>query len=256
MSGFLSIRVVGITAEPTDAADCVYSGTVTHQPAPLTTIADPASVVVEPTIGGLPAGYRYGVTRYADVILANAFPSRFAEILDTLESFEIDFEADIVAGGGGRAKHTKRFDESLYAQGWDKHNVTIEKLIDDAPIFRTRGHEIDVFRLGEGEDYPGVAVEMEWNNKDPFYHRDLNNFAGLHREGVIAVGVIVTRGPALQPRLETGAKMGYYSGGKYGRATTHWEKLLPMVNLGAGGECPLLLVGIEDDRVTGWPNDV
>lgn len=205
---------------------------------------------------GLPSGYRYGVTRYADVILSNAFPSRFAELLQSLNTFRIDFDKDIAPGGGGRAKHTKRFDESLYAQGWAKHNVTIEKLIDDVPIFRTRGHEIDVFKLGEDDDYPGVAVEMEWNNKDPFYHRDLNNFAGLHREGVIAVGVILTRGPELQLRLEAGGKAGHYSEDKYGKATTHWDKLLPMVNLGAGGECPLLLIGIEGDRVDGWPSGI
>ena len=38
-------------------------------------------------------------------------------------------------------------------------------------------------------------------------------------------------------------------GFKYGQSTTHWNKLLPRVNLGGGGECPLLLVGIEPERV-------
>lgn len=221
-------------------------------------IADPAlpGVVAEPTVSGLPSGYRYGVTRYADVILQNAFPRLFREILASLSIFTIDFQKEIVAGGGGCAPQTRRFDHSLYEQGWNKHNITIEKRIDDRPIFKTRSHEIDVFKLGEDDWYPGVAVEMEWNNKDPFYARDLQNFSGLHSEGVIAVGVIVTRGPKLQVELERGAAAGFYTTSKYGKATTHWDKLIPMVNLGGGGQCPLLLVGIEDERVDGWPRTV
>lgn len=231
----------------------VYRGTVADQPIP--DIADPAlpSVVAQPSVAGLPSGYRYGVTRYADVILAHAFPSRFAEILRALASFQIDFRSEIVAGGGGRAIHTRRFDQSMYEQGWRKHNVRIEKRIDGTPIFRTPTHEIDVFKLGDQGGYPGVAVEMEWNNKDPFYHRDLTSFAGLHADGVIAVGVIVTRGPGLQRDLERAASGGYYPMSKYGKATTHWDKLVPIVNLGGGGQCPLFLAGVESTRVDGWP---
>jgi hypothetical protein len=91
---------------------------------------------------------------------------------------------------------------------------------------------------------------MEWNNKDPFYDRDLINFQALHHEGAIAVGVIVTRGPALQSLI--GPTIRSKDGGfKYGQSTTHWDKLIPKVNLGGGGECPLLLVGIEPERIEG-----
>jgi len=107
--------------------------------------------------------------------------------------------------------------------------------------------------VGEDGWYPGIAVEMEWNNKDPFFHRDLNNFSSPHNEGVIAVGVIVTRGPALQARLAQCASAGEFATSVYGRSTTHWEKLVPIVNLGGGGQCPLFLVGIETERTLGWP---
>jgi hypothetical protein len=36
-----------------------------------------------------------------------------------------------------------------------------------------------------------VALEVEWNNKDPFYDRDLNNFRLLFDLQVIDVGVIM-----------------------------------------------------------------
>lgn len=108
-----------------------------------------------------------------------------------------------------------------------------------------------MFGLGSlDQAFPGVAVEMEWNNKDPFFDRDLINFQALHREGAIAVGVIVTRGPELQD-LISGIIRSKDGGYKYGASTTHWNKLIPRVDLGGGGECPLLLVGIEPDRIVG-----
>jgi Restriction endonuclease BglII. len=214
-----------------------------------------AGMVSQPRILELPEGYKYGVTRYADAILRSAFPLRFADIIANLESFWIDAASEILKGGGGRARHTARHDEGLHSRGWSKHNVTIEKFIDGKPIYRVKNHEIDVYCLGDDDEYPGIAVEMEWNNKDPFYHRDLNNFSILHREGVVAVGVIVTRGPTLQRWLEALANQGMISKDKYGKSTTHWDKLIPMIDVGVGGECPLLLIGIEPERITGWPKD-
>lgn len=218
-------------------------------------VADLPGAVRLPTAGGLPDGYVYGVTRYADIVLAGAFPGRLAQLAHALDGFRITLD-ELRAGGGGRTEFVRRFDDSLRAQdkGWGKRNITIEKRLgfdgDVREIARVRGHEIDMFGVGEGDDFPGVAVEMEWNNKDPFYDRDLNNFAALHREGAIAVGVIVTRGPRLHDLI--GPVIRSKQGGfKYGQSTTHWNKLIPRVNLGGGGECPLLLVGIEPGRVDG-----
>ncbi len=41
-------------------------------------------------------------------------------------------------------------------------------------------------------------MEIEWNNKDPFCDRDLENFKRLHADGVISIGVIITRRNSLQ----------------------------------------------------------
>ncbi len=43
-----------------------------------------------------------------------------------------------------------------------------------------------------------LALEIEWNNKDPFFDRDLENFQRLHAQSAISVGVVVTRGASLQ----------------------------------------------------------
>jgi len=60
----------------------------------------------------------------------------------------------------------------------------------------------------------------------------------------------VTRGPELQS-LISGVMRSKDGGFKYGSSSTHWDKLVPRVNLGGGGECPLLLIGIEPDRIDG-----
>jgi hypothetical protein len=44
-------------------------------------------------------------------------------------------------------------------------------------------------------------LEIEWNNKDPFFDRDLENFKRLHADGVISIGAIITRGASLQDSL-------------------------------------------------------
>src|SRR5262249_34975107 len=46
-----------------------------------------------------------------------------------------------------------------------------------------------------------IALEIEWNNKDPFFDRDLENFKRLHADAAISVGVIVTRGKSLHEGL-------------------------------------------------------
>src|SRR4051812_21522637 len=62
-----------------------------------------------------------------------------------------------------------------------------------------QSHEIDhvkTFAAGT------VALEIEWNNKDPFFDRDLENFKRLHADGAISLGIIVTRGATLQDSMK------------------------------------------------------
>lgn len=218
-----------------------------------------AGQVNRPTVD-LPDGYTYGVTRYADVVLASAFPQRFEDLVFALETFSPTLD-ELRASGGNRTSFVARFDESLatrFVEGqrvWGKQNVTISKEValggQVEMTSRVRGHEIDIFGVGTLDaPLPGIAVEMEWNNKDPFFDRDLVNFQALHRDGAIAVGVIVTRGPRLQELIKP-LITSKDNNLKYGESSTHWNKLVPRVNLGGGGECPLLLIGIEPERIAG-----
>lgn len=73
----------------------------------------------------------------------------------------------------------------------------IAKVVDGVQREST-SHEVDHVRRFDGGV---VALEIEWNNKDPFFDRDLENFKRLHSEGAISVGVLITRGASLQRSL-------------------------------------------------------
>jgi hypothetical protein len=84
-----------------------------------------------------------------------------------------------------------------------------------------------------------VALEIEWNNKDPFFDRDLNNFRLLFELRAISIGVTVTRCDRLQEVFDELGK-----GASYGSSTTHMSRLLPRIEGGGGGGCPILVFGI------------
>ena len=102
-------------------------------------------------------------------------------------------------------------------------------------------HKVDCFKNG-------IALEIEWNNKDPFFDRDLNNFRLLFDLRAVSVGIIVTRSDALQDVFSDLGR-----GSSYGMSTTHMSKQLPRIEGGGGAGCPLLVFGIgktllvEDD---------
>ena len=101
------------------------------------------------------------------------------------------------AAVGVRRSSPRRLRRSLAAKDWKKHNFTITKTVDGVPKEST-SHEIDHVRRS---DNGVLALEIEWNNKDPFFDRDLENFKRLHAEGAISVGMLVTRGSTLQANM-------------------------------------------------------
>ena len=82
-------------------------------------------------------------------------------------------------------------------------------------------------------------MEIEWNNKDPFFDRDLNNFRLLFDLRAVSVGIIITRSDELQDIFNELGR-----GLSYGASTTHMSKLLPRIEGGSGGGCPIIAFGI------------
>src|SRR5205823_9923876 len=92
---------------------------------------------------------------------------------------------------------TQRMRRALNELAWQKHEFEIKKTIDGVER-ESISHEVDHVKNFEGKK---LALEIEWNNKDPFFDRDLENFKRLHAEGAISAGVMVTRGRSLHTRM-------------------------------------------------------
>ncbi|MCE9610674.1 MAG: hypothetical protein K8R23_10815 [Chthoniobacter sp.] len=129
---------------------------------------------------------------HAEAILTHDMGGAVSEIEAALSEVRIPVE-ELVRGGGGEGQGTQRLRKALAAFGWKKHNFQIQKTVDGVPK-ESISHEIDHVKAFTGSTF---ALEIEWNNKDPFYDRDLENFKRLHAEGAISIGGIVTRGKSL-----------------------------------------------------------
>ena len=144
------------------------------------------------------AGFDVMTRNHAEAILSVDFAAETAELVQALLAFRITAD-ELIAGGGGEAPSTVRLRRSLAEMGWRKHNFRIETVVDGAALGPGTSHEIDHVREGRAGR---LALELEWNNKDPFFDRDLENFQRLHAQSVISVGMVVTRGAALQAGLQ------------------------------------------------------
>jgi Restriction endonuclease BglII len=142
-------------------------------------------------------GFDIMALQHAEAIIRHDLPQLETDLTDVLSKLRISSE-ELVRGGGGESGVTQRVRKTLASNGWAKQNFVIEKKINGKSSSST-SHEVDhVKSYGDWR----VALEIEWNNKDPFYDRDLENFKRLHSEGAISLGVIITRGASLHDGLE------------------------------------------------------
>jgi Restriction endonuclease BglII len=142
-------------------------------------------------------GYEITFASHAEAILAVDFQDIVAQLEEALVGVRLPI-TEIVGSGGGEAQLTQRLRRGFHQLGWRKRNIEMKKIVDGVEK-ESISHEIDHFHA---TDRGSFALEIEWNNKDPFFDRDLENFKRLHAEGVIGVGAILTRGSNLQAMLK------------------------------------------------------
>lgn len=141
-------------------------------------------------------GFQVLALHHAEAILSYDMPEAIEELEAVLLNAQLPVE-ELVRGGGGEGEFTQRLRHALDSKGWKSHNFEITRIVDGVPR-ESISHEIDhVKGFAKGV----FALEIEWNNKDPFFDRDLENFKRLHADGVISVGGIITRGESLQNAL-------------------------------------------------------
>lgn len=151
-------------------------------------------------------GFDILALHHAEAIISCDMTAAEAEIEEALLGLDIPV-LEIVAGGGGEAQLTQRLRRGLAEREWRKRNIQVRKLVRWGEDQSERevaalSHEIDHVKAF-GTDGSIFALEIEWNNKDPFFDRDLESFKRLHAEGAVSVGGLITRGESLQKEMRS-----------------------------------------------------
>lgn len=181
----------------------------------------------------------------AIAVLRCEHPNEWDNLLSVLSNFQLSKD-NILTPGGNKSPIARSINGMFNELGWHEtaFDITIRITHKEAHPGRRRTevcgeteyqvptHHVDYYKNK-------VAIETEWNNKDPFFDRDLNNFRILYEYGVIDVGIIITRSWQLEELLRSLGK-----GASYGRNTTHMDKLKPRIFSNASGGCPVLAFGI------------
>ncbi|MGO9613531.1 MAG: BglII/BstYI family type II restriction endonuclease [Dissulfurispiraceae bacterium] len=170
--------------------------------------------------------------KHACAVLMSDFPDEWKDIIDLLEHFRL-CKSWITKGGGNKSQVSDNIDDFLVSRGWIEKSFATSVKVDEK-VIDSPTHKVDCFKNQ-------VALEIEWNNKDPFFDRDLNNFRLLFDLRAISVGVIITRCDHLQAIFNSLGR-----GTSYGNSTTHMSKLLPRIQGGSGAGCPILVFGISN----------
>jgi hypothetical protein len=172
--------------------------------------------------------------KHASAVLRKDFPGEWGDITSILSAFRL-YRTDIMTPGGSKSPVAGLIDQSFEERGWTEKGFDTQVVVDGIASPNPT-HKIDCYKNK-------IAVELEWNNKDTFYDRDLNNFRILFELRAISVGVIITKADGLGGLIKS---LGSDMWKKYGTSTTWMSKLLPRIQGGGGGGCPILVFGITD----------
>jgi hypothetical protein len=175
--------------------------------------------------------------KHAISILRGDFPEEWNNIEDVLTNFRLQ-KSWINVPGGRKSLVAEALDQAFIEKHqWQEKEFATRIIVDDNSI-DSPTHKVDCYKNR-------IALEVEWNNKDPFFDRDLNNFRLLFELRAISVGIIITRSDELQNIFDDLGR-----GQSYGASTTHMGKLIPRINGGGGGGCPILAIGITQKLYT------
>lgn len=168
---------------------------------------------------------------HASAVMVGDFPDEWNDLIKTLTKFRLK-KSSIVVPGGRKSLIAEDLDSAFYGRGWEEKSFETVQSI-DGEVREIPTHSIDCYKNR-------VGLEIEWNNKDPFYDRDLNNFRLLFELRAISVGVVVTRCTELQDIFDDLGR-----GKSFGSSTTHFDKLRPKLIGGGAGGCPVIAFGIK-----------
>jgi hypothetical protein len=97
--------------------------------------------------------------RNARTVLEHGHHAEWRDIIDVLSAFRLR-HSDIKKKGGRETAVSEAIDGAFYALGWRERKFETKIVVDGAES-DSPTHIVDCFK---GK----VALEVEWNNKDPF----------------------------------------------------------------------------------------
>ena len=98
--------------------------------------------------------------KHACAILRHDFSAEFDDIIQVLGAFRLR-RSHIIEPGGRKSPMAIAMDTEFYKRGWQEKDFDTRVKVDEKET-RSPTHSVDCFKNG-------VALEIEWNNKDPFY---------------------------------------------------------------------------------------
>ncbi len=240
-------------------------------------LADPQEMVERLIPADILERYEVYSYRSAALILKEAHPYEFGELLEALRAFKITTKM-IRMPGGSESEMPKAISALLRPKGWFETTIQADLLVRllwkepgpdkrGRPTFLAQSEEMIRAKYLDGHkvDYVKnrVAFDLEWNSKDQTFDRDLYAFSAFSQCGVVDVGVLLTRSAELNPVFralgnaldKSGNETASPIHAKYGASTTWMGKLLYRLNAGRNGPCPVLAVGIRPGCIEDWKPD-
>ncbi|MEO8409632.1 MAG: BglII/BstYI family type II restriction endonuclease, partial [Propionivibrio sp.] len=104
--------------------------------------------------------YETHESKHACAILKQDFLSEWNDIFEVLTDFRLK-KSWINVGGGRKSKVADAFDSALVQRGWVEKGFDTKVVVDQNSI-DSPTHKVDCFKNR-------IALEIEWNNKDPFF---------------------------------------------------------------------------------------
>lgn len=202
------------------------------------------------------ARYAWAETRMAAAVFAATNPVEFDDMVAVLRNFKVDPNLDIFPPGGNESLTAGRLNHQYRGKGWREgsYRVSVRSSLRRLPWAEAGETAPTVVETDTDsasylvDNLKGrVAIDVEWHAKDGNLDRDLAAYRSLYAQTIIDCAVIVTmerkemRAWALELNPETK---------KFATSTTtNLEKVLPRLQRGDGGGCPILVAAVS--RATG-----
>lgn len=106
--------------------------------------------------------YQIEERHHGIAILQTDFPTQWKDLVGVLRKFELK-KSDVAKPGGRKSPIAESIDGLFFERGWVEKKFEIRVTADGIETLAPT-HHLDYYK-------DRIAIETEWNNKDPFFDR-------------------------------------------------------------------------------------